>query len=103
MLLLLALLAGPDSLYARAESLLANHHLKEARQVAEDLVRMHPDDERAHLLLGRIFLIWPITGRNEAIQEFLTAKRLAPNDPEPSYLESSAWLALHTMDGDAMA
>lgn len=103
MLLLAATLIGTDSLAARAESLLAAHQLPEARALAEQLVRDHPDNEHDHLLLGRIWLQWPVTGRYDALRQFETAHRLVPIDPEPFYLKGSVGLALHTPDGDAMA
>jgi len=54
-LALLAVFALQDSTFARAESLLAHHDLTSARSVAEQQVRAHPNDPRAHLLLGRVW------------------------------------------------
>ena len=79
--LLLAILAQ-DTAFARAESLLAGHKLPAARRAAERLVAAHPQDSRAHLLLGRIWYTWPVTGRYSARAEFRTAAGLAPRDPE---------------------
>lgn len=103
MIQLLALLTLADSGFARAESLLAKHRLPEARAAAESLVRAHPDDERAHLLLGRVMFEWPVTGRYEALAEFRAAERLAPDDPEPPYREAMVGFFLHSEDGNALA
>jgi hypothetical protein len=103
-ILALALLAGPDTLdLARAESLLARHELPEARAIAERLVAADRNSARAHLLLGRVWLEWPITGRFEALHEFREAARLAPKDPEPLYLQSKVGFALGGDDGGALA
>jgi hypothetical protein len=103
-LLALGLLAAPDSLdFARAESLLARHDLPEARAIAEQLVAEDRNSERAHLLLGRVWLVWPITGRFEALHEFREAARLAPHDPEPLYLQSDVGFALGGDDGGTLA
>jgi tetratricopeptide (TPR) repeat protein len=103
MLAILVLLTLGDSTYARAESLLAHHHLSAARRIAEKLVAQHPNDEEAHLLLGRILLIWPTIGRYPALEQFKTAAHLAPADPEPIYHESEVGMALKGDDGDRLA
>src|SRR5947209_142 len=54
------LLAGADTLSARAESLLAQGKLPEARRVAEQLVARSPRDPQAHLLLGRVWMRSPL-------------------------------------------
>jgi len=100
---LLSLLVFGDSSYARAESLLARHQLPEARAAAEQLVKYHPGDERAHLLLGRVMFEWPVTGRYDALTEFRLAERLAPDDPEPPYREAMVGFFLHSDDGEALA
>ncbi len=98
----LLLFQDPD-FYVRAESLLAEHDLPQARAVAERLVSRHPGDARAHLLLGRIWLDWPTFGRFQALDEFREAARLAPHDPEPLYLESTVGFVLHQEDGETLA
>lgn len=103
MIQLLALLAFADSGYAQAESLLAKHQLPEARVAAEQLVKDHPDDERAHLLLGRVMFEWPVTGRYDALTQFRAAERLAPDDPEPPYREAMVGFFLHSEDGNDLA
>lgn len=103
MIQLLALLALADSGYAQAESLLAKHQLPEARAAAERLVKDHPEDERAHLLLGRVMFEWPVTGRYDALAQFRAAERLAPDDPEPPYREAMVGFFLHSEDGNDLA
>jgi len=82
--LVLALLQQ-GAAFARAESLLVRQDLRAARVIAEQLVRTHPSDPTAHLLLGRSWFAWPVVGRYQALEEFRTAARLAPADPEPLY------------------
>lgn len=102
--LALGLLVVPDSLeFARAESLLARHQLAEARVIAERLVAEDRNSERAHLLLGRVWLEWPVTGRFAALHEFREAARLAPQDPAPLYLQSEVGFALGGDDGGTLA
>lgn len=102
MIPLLALLTLQDPLTARAESLLARHDLPAARALAEDLVRRHPDDPAAHLLVGRVWLEWPVFGRYNALAEFRTAERLAPRDPEPWYWQTRVGLRLGDDEGEVM-
>ncbi len=85
MLLTLLILQQLDPAYVRAESLLTLHDLRGARAVAESLVAAHPNDPCAHLLLGRVWYAWPVTGRYPALAEFRQAARLAPENPEPLY------------------
>jgi hypothetical protein len=99
-LALLAVFALQDSTFARAESLLAHHDLTSARPIAEHLVAVHPDDPRAHLLLGRVWYAWPTFGRYQALDEFRTAARLAPRDPEPLYREAKVGEVLMSDEGD---
>lgn len=89
--------------YARAESLLAHHQLPAARAIAESLIAEDPRDEQAHLLLGRVWLTWPTTGRFKARREFRAAARLAPQDPRPLYLESTVGFTLGLNDGESIA
>lgn len=91
-----------DSLTARAESLLAHRDLSGARKVAESLVRRHPDDASAHVLLGRVWLLWPVFGRYNALEQFRIAARLAPGDPEPWYLQTRVGLRLLGDEGEVM-
>lgn len=83
MLLGLLLLLQQDSSYTRIETLLAAHDLAAARRAAEHVVAAHPRDAQAHLLLGRVWYAWPITGRYDALREFRIAARLAPAETAP--------------------
>lgn len=92
-----------DTSYARAASLLASHDLAAARRSAERLVARNPDDPRAHLLLGRVWLAWPVVGRYDALAEFRRAARLAPGDPEPLYGQVRVGMYLKSDEGEAIA
>jgi hypothetical protein len=104
-LALLAVLAvqGPTPEAARAESLLAAGALREARALTERLVARSPRDPKVHLLLGRIWLAWPVIGRYQALAEFRTAARLAPHDPEPLYGQVQVGFHLGSDEGEIMA
>src|SRR6266550_2942987 len=102
MLALLQLLLPQDSLYAHAESLLAQRNLPAARQVAERLVAGHPDDSRAHFLLGRIWFFWPTIGRYQALEQLRTAARLSPQEPEPLYWQIMVGDRLGSDEGERM-
>jgi tetratricopeptide (TPR) repeat protein len=91
-----------DTGYADAESLLAARHLTAAWTLAEHLVAHAPADSRAHLLLGRVWLVWPVVGRYQALEEFRTAARLAPRDPEPLYWKIRVGQALGSDEGEAI-
>jgi hypothetical protein len=91
-----------DTGYARAESLLAAHDLPHARTAAERLVQDHPQRSRAHLLLGRVWLAWPIIGRYTAYREFRRAAELAPADPEPLRWQIRVGKYLRGDDGEAI-
>jgi GWxTD domain-containing protein len=93
----------PDSLFARAESLLAAGRLGPARELAERLVRGAPADTRALLLLGRIHLAWPVYGRFHAESLFMRAAALEPHNPEPWYWLGHVGLALGGDDGEMIA
>jgi hypothetical protein len=82
---LFLVLAAQDSAYARAGSLLAANDLPAARRAAEHLVAAYPQEARAHLILGRVWLAWPVIGRYSALSEFRAATKLAPGDPQPLY------------------
>lgn len=100
---LLLSLHQPDSLYARAESLLGARDLRGARAIAERLVATSPEDPRAHLLLGRVWYAWPVTGRYAALAEFRQAARLAPEDPAPLYWQVRVGQYLKSDEGEVMA
>lgn len=100
--LALALCIQQDPLTARAESLLARHELSPARAVAQEVVRQHPKDPAAHLLLGRIWLEWPVFGRYNALNELREAERLAPGDPEPWYWQTRVGLRLGDDEGEVL-
>ncbi|HET9709207.1 MAG TPA: GWxTD domain-containing protein [Gemmatimonadales bacterium] len=102
MIALLFLLWSQDSLYARADSLIAAHNLPGARRIAESLVSAHPSDAAAHLLLGRILYAWPVVGRYPALAEFKEAARLAPQDPEPLYWQIRVGRYLGSDEGEAV-
>lgn len=103
MLALLAALAFQDPQAARAESLLAAGALRDARRAAEQIVNRSPKDAAAHLLLGRVWLAWPVFGRYQALQEFQTAARLSPTDPEPLYRQMEVGFFLGSDEGEVMA
>ena len=83
--LALALLAvqgpSPDSLSARAESLLAAGNVQGALKIASKLAQRRRNDPQAHFLLGRVHFERPLVGRWAALEEFKKAARLAPQDP----------------------
>lgn len=97
------MLGGPDSLHARAESLLAAGALEPARRIAERLVRERPSDVRALIVLGRVHLAWPAFGRFRAESLFSRAAALDPSNPEPLYYLGRTGLALGGDDGEAIA
>ena len=100
---LLAILVAQAPEAARAESLLAAGALPEARALAERLVARSPRDPQLHLLLGRIWLAWPVIGRYQALAEFRTAARLAPHDPAPLYGHVEVGFYLGSDEGEIMA
>jgi hypothetical protein len=102
MIALLLVLVSQDSLYARADSLIAAHNLPAARRIAEALVSAHPSDVAAHLLLGRILYAWPVVGRYPALAEFQEAARLAPQDPEPLYWQVRVGQYLGSDEGEGV-
>jgi hypothetical protein len=102
MLPLLLLLLPQDSLAARAESLIAAHQLPAARHIAERLVSAHPNDASAHLLLGRVFYLWPVVGRYAALAQFREAARLDPRNPEPLYWQVRVGQFLGSDEGEGI-
>ncbi len=105
--LALALLAvqapSPDSLSARAESLLARGDVQGAYKIAKKLVERRPTDPQAHFLLGRVHYDRPVIGRWAALEEFKKAARLAPHDPAPLYWQMTVGFYLRSDDGDRIA
>ena len=102
MLVLVLALLQQDASLARADSLLTHQELRAARSVAEQLVRDHPNDPAAHLLLGRIWFAWPVVGRYQALDEFRTGARLAPADPEPLLWQVRVGRYLGSDEGERM-
>jgi hypothetical protein len=98
--LLLVSALQQDPGYGRAESLLAAQDLPQARATAQRLVDRHARDARAHLLLGRVWYAWPVTGRFEALRQFRIAARLAPGDPEPLAWQVRVGEYLRSDDGE---
>jgi len=70
--------------------------------VAETLVQRYPDDASVHLLLGRVWLEWPVYGRYRALEEFRAAERLTPDDPAPWYWQTRVGLRLGDDEGEVM-
>jgi len=99
----LALSTAPDTLYARAESLLAAGALSPARRIAERLEREHPSDPRVLILLGRVHLAWPVIGRWKADSLFSRALALDPDNLEAHYYAAQVGLALGGDDGESRA
>ena len=92
-----------DTSVTRIESLLAAGDVRQALKLATKLVERRPSDPAAHLLLGRVHYARPVIGRFPALEEFRTAARLAPADPEPLYWQMKVGLYLHGDDGDRIA
>jgi hypothetical protein len=92
-----------DSMAARAESSLAAGDVRTALQIATKIVERRPRDAAAHMLLGRVHYARPIIGRFPALEEFRTAARLAPSDPESFYWQMKAGFYLRSDDGDYIA
>ncbi len=103
MLALVLALLQQDASFARAESLIGHQDLRAARAIAEQLVRTRSNDPSAHLLLGRIWYAWPVVGRYQALEEFRTAARLAPADPEPLYWQVKVGTFLGSDEGEVIA
>ena len=99
---LLLTLAAQDTGYARAESLLAARDLPAARRAAEHLVAVYPRDARARMILGRVWLAWPVIGRYTALSEFRVATTLAPDDPRPLYWQVRVGQYLGSDEGEVV-
>ena len=95
--------SSQDTSMARVESLLAAGDVRQALKLATKIVERRPKDAAAHLLLGRVNYARPIVGRFPALEEFRTAARLAPADPEPWYWQMKVGFYLRGDDGDLVA
>jgi len=102
MLLGLLLLLQQEPAYTRVEALLAAHDLAAARRLAEQLVTVHPQSPRAHMLLGQVWYAWPVIGRYPALEEFRVASHLAPQDPLPLYWQVRAGEFLGSDEGEGI-
>jgi len=102
MVLGLLLLLPQDSLYRRTEVLLTAHDLPAARRAAEGLVTAHPQDARAHILLGNVWYAWPVIGRYAALAEFRDAARLDPVDPQALYGQVRVGQTLGSDEGEGI-
>jgi hypothetical protein len=98
--LLVVLLQDPA---ADPDSLLAARRLPDARRAAERLITQRPDDAHAHLALGRVWQAWPTVGRYQALAEFRTAERLAPDDTAPLWGQVEVGYRLGSDEGEAIA
>jgi tetratricopeptide (TPR) repeat protein len=83
--------------------LLVSGRLADARRVAEQAQRRHPDDPQVLTLLGRIYLAWPVVGRFRADSLLTRAGRLDPGNPEPFYWLGQVGLKLGGDDGEEIA
>jgi GWxTD domain-containing protein len=99
----LALAASDTTLSARAEGLLREGRLKEARTLLERGLRDRPHDPTLLMLLGRVHLDWPVIGRQRAWRLFEDAANRAPTDPTPRYLQMQVGLRLGGDDGERLA
>ena len=88
---------------AQAESLYAAGQLQTSRALAESLAQDHPDDPAILILLGKIWLEWPVFGRYRAESLLSRAGVLAPQDPEPFYYLAQVGLVLGGDDGESIA
>lgn len=88
--------------YARAESLLAAGELDEARAVFEDHWARWERDPQALILLGRVYLQWPVIGRYRAWNLLDRAAAAAPANPEPHYWQAKVGLALGDDEGGSL-
>jgi tetratricopeptide (TPR) repeat protein len=104
--LLLALAATAPlqdtSLYARAESLLVEGELGEARRELERAVRRDREDARALTLLGRVHLEWPVIGRWKAWDYLERAAKADTSYVEARYWQVQVGLHLAMEDGQWM-
>jgi hypothetical protein len=94
--------APQGDLYARAESLLEAGDVKPARVMLEDYLSDNRDDPDALMLLGRVFLDWPVVGRWQALKLFQRTADLVPEDPEPWYWKMRVGKFLGSADGESL-
>jgi len=88
---------------AQADSLFDAGALPTARALTERLVVERPDDPRPLILLGKIWLEWPVFGRYRAESLLARAGELIPQSPEPFYYLGMVGLTLGSDDGEAIA
>jgi len=101
--LVMQLSGSQDTSITRIESLLDAGDVRQALKLSTKLVERRPTDPAAHMMLGRAHYARPVIGRFPALEEFRTAARLAPADPEPLYWQIKVGLYLHGDDGDRIA
>jgi hypothetical protein len=92
-----------DTSITRVESLLAAGDVRQSLKLATKIVQQRPRDPAAHMLLGRVNYARPVVGRFPALEEFRTAARLAPDDPEPLYWQMKVGFYLRSDDGESVA
>lgn len=92
-------LALLDSAYAALDE----GELGRARDLAGQALTRVPEDPRALIAQGRVYLAWPRIGRFEALRLFRQAARQAPDDPEAYYWIGRVGVALLGDDGEAIA
>ena len=104
LLLALAATVPPQdtSLYARAESLLVEGELDDAKRELERAVRRDRDDARALTLLGRVHLEWPVIGRWKAWDYLERAAKADTSYVEARYWQAQVGLRLAMEDGQWM-
>ena len=95
--------SSQDTSITRVESLLAAGDVRQSLKLATKLVQQRPKDPAAHMLLGRVQYARPVVGRFPALEEFRTAARLAPDDPEPLYWQMKVGFYLRGDDGEIVA
>ena len=99
----LALALVVQTSITRVDSVLAAGDVRQALKLATKIVQQRPRDPAAHMLLGRVHYARPVVGRFPALEEFRTAARLAPNDPEPLYWQMQVGFYLRGDDGESVA
>lgn len=92
--------AGDEQLLVRADSLIRTGKLADARRLAERFEDRHPQDPRVLILLGRIYLAWPVVGRYRAESLLTRAGRMDSTNAEPFYLIAEVGTALRGEDGE---
>lgn len=69
----------------------------------ERRIHANPRDARALILLGRVWLAWPVFGRWKADSLFTRAGELDPDNPEPFYYLGLVGVALRGDDGELVS